>query len=487
MKLALPMKYIFFSLIILFSSFVFSYSGPDEPLRVIIETEPVIPFVGLEWKISLFVDHSEVSNVFVQTPPFPDDVVRLDRVRTEPYLMNSGNSEGEMWTLVEYFFVPLKPGQVMLPPFEIKTPMKNSFTSQMVFQIEAHEGTYLYQPELYWESPPQTIQKNQSTELLLVMQNNDPRKNLEDTLLINLDIPKSAIMEKIPLTSYDQERNIILRIKIIPLEEGTLSVNPITVEYDERLLASPSLQIQVIPNTAKNNQGVTRYELSAKELHFDLQGDVTHYDNSDTAFPPPRFFPAPLKKQYDNIIAQTETLWNNGEKVPALSFIRKAERDLTIGFSLRPFRKNLEQKLELGISEDETYLPVHLLLILSAIFFILSIIIFINLFLVRKKHIFHSFFRIVCSILLVICMTTALFCGIISTIDMIKKSGKDAPHQVILYETDAFRVPEISGAINGSFKEGESGVIRSSAGDWLYIETGSGQSGWVQSENVKHY
>jgi hypothetical protein len=477
-----------FMLMIITASSLFSYSGPDEPLTVIIETEPDIPFVGLEWKISLLVDHPEVGQVFIQTPPFSEDAVRLDRVRTEPYFMYSGNNLGESWTLVEFFFIPLKPGTIILPPFEIRTPEKNAFTSQMVFHIEAHEGTYIYQPELRWESVPDSLPQGKADELLLVMQNNDPQKKPDDSLLITIDIPEHAIMERISLSDDDRRKNGILRLRIIPLENETMFINPIIVEYEEFSLASPPLQIHVVPSSAANNQSVSAYSLSAEELnyHLDDENPASHeQDESSSSLR--RYFPSSLKKQYDEIIQKTEELWNNDEQAEALAFIRKAERESIIGFSLRSVRKNLEQELELGITDDEAYLPVKPLLILCAVFFILSIILFFKLIFSRKKKTSFSFFRIICYAVLVLCIIAALISAILGIIGIIKDSGKDAPHQVVLYQTDVYRVPEISGAVSGSFKEGEPGIIRSSAGDWLYIETRNGQAGWVQTNRVIRY
>jgi hypothetical protein len=485
--LNLQQKWSLFFLVLVFvcASSTFSYSGDDEPLRVITETESVIPLVGVEWKISLFVEYSEVSNVFVQMPQFPDDFVRLDRVRTEPHLMNSG----ETWTLVEFFFIPLKPGNVILPPFEIRTPEKNAFTSQMHFRIESLNGSYVYQPELHWQSPPETIQENQSAELLLVLQNNDPQKPFDDSLPINIDIPKQAIMEKIPLSPKDKERNGILRLKIIPLKEGIVSINSIIVEYDEMLLASPSLQIEIVSSSKSNAKHNSAYTLSDEELHYNLDiEDFSSSEQDNEKSENPHFLLIPFKKQYDSIVFHINELWQSGEKVQALAEIRKAERDVTIGYFLRPLRNQFEKELELGITEDETNLPVKLLFLLSFIFLMFSIMLCINLFFSNKhKNESISFFRIVCYCIFVVIIVGSIVCGALGTFGLMKSSAKTFPHQVVLYNSNFFGIPEISGAISGSFQDGECGIIRSVAGDWLYIETSNGKSGWVQQEFVIRY
>jgi hypothetical protein len=477
-----------FMLMIIFVSSIYSYSGPDEPLIVITKTEPDIPFVGLEWKLSFLVDYPEANNVFAEMPTFPPDVVRLDRIRKEPELIYGGEDDGETWTRLEYFFVPLKPGQIIIPSIEIRTPEKSIFTSQMFFRVEAPYGTYVYQPELRWTSLSNSFSQGSPSELLLLMQNNDPQKKPEDFLPAVIDLPQDAILERLPLTLEDTMRNGILRLKIIPLKEGMLTINPIIVEYEGVSLTSPPLQMQVTKKTTAGISSLPANSLSAEELNFILQEEsIPVREQDETVSLYLQFFPQPLKKQYDEIVKRTEKFWNSGEKAEALAFIRRAERDESIGFMFRPVRKNFEQKLGLSMTKDEDNIPIQFFLILCAVFFTLSIILLLSFFLIKKNYSSLSFFRILRYTMLVICIIASLISGAIAAAGILRRSGKEAPQQVILYNTDVYRVPEASAAVNGSFQEGESGLIRSSAGSWFYIETDSGQSGWVQSEFVIRY
>ncbi len=334
-----------FMVIMFFASSVFSYSDTDEPLSVITETGPATPVLGQEWKVLLFVDYSEANKVSVKVPPLPIDTIRLDRVKTEPYVMYSGKNAGETWTLVEIFFVPLRAGPVILQPFEIVVPGRNAFTSQMVFQIETSEADRVYNPQLRWESVPEFIPENQTAELLLIMQNGNTQKLPADSLPVTIDIPKGVIMERIPLNPRDRSRNGILRLRIIPLEKGTVFFNPVTLEYNGMLLASPPLEIRVLPASANPVPSVPSYTLSEEELRYVLSGEnIVSYNRKDDSPPYPAYLPVPLRKQYDEIIRKTEELWKAGKKVPAMAEIRKAERDLTVGFFLRQFRKELEQE-----------------------------------------------------------------------------------------------------------------------------------------------
>ncbi len=81
----------------------------------------------------------------------------------------------------------------------------------------------------------------------------------------------------------------------------------------------------------------------------------------------------------------------------------------------------------------------------------------------------------------------AVVSGGLGAAALLKRSGTEAPRQAVLYSTNSYRVPEESGGISGSFKDGEPGIIQAAAGDWLYIETISGKSGWVPLNKVTRY
>ncbi len=478
-----------FIIIVLASPVLFSYSGPDEPLSVIINSEPVTPVVGSEWKVLLWVDHPRANEVLVRIPVFPEEYIRLDRVITEPRVMSSGNNAGETWTLVEFFFIPLKAGQLVLQPFEVRIPGKSTTTSQMVFRIGMPQGIQVYHPELRWELVPESIPAGQTRELLLVMQNRDPRKPLGSSLHITLDIPGQAIMERVPLTSWDNLRGGVLRVKVTPLETGILSVSPIMVEYEGISLQSPALRIRITPGSGTRSP--PEYRLSREELDYRMSEDdpaVPGQESRTSSYT--GIFLGPLKQQYDEVIRRTEELWNRGEKVLAIAELRKAERDLTIGYALRPVRKDLEQTLGLGIMEDEKRLPVKLYWTLCFASLIVSLIIFLYLFFFRKKKNKSapvSFAQTLGYIILIVLVIGAVIWGIYGTVGVLRSSGKEFPGQAIFYNTDAYRVPELSGGVSGRFKEGQTGVIRAATEGWVYVETSDGKAGWIPRDRAVRY
>jgi hypothetical protein len=57
----------------------------------------------------------------------------------------------------------------------------------------------------------------------------------------------------------------------------------------------------------------------------------------------------------------------------------------------------------------------------------------------------------------------------------------------VLRETQAYRVPDLKGAVNSRFSEGQPVIVGDYGLDWCYAETTDGRSGWVPREAVITY
>jgi len=57
----------------------------------------------------------------------------------------------------------------------------------------------------------------------------------------------------------------------------------------------------------------------------------------------------------------------------------------------------------------------------------------------------------------------------------------------VLEQTPAYRVPDIKGAVNARFEEGQPVIIGTDHLDWCYAESPDGRSGWVKREAVISY
>ena len=57
----------------------------------------------------------------------------------------------------------------------------------------------------------------------------------------------------------------------------------------------------------------------------------------------------------------------------------------------------------------------------------------------------------------------------------------------VLEKTPAYRVPDLKGAVNARFGEGQPVIVGDYRGDWCYAESPDGRSGWVPREAVITY
>jgi hypothetical protein len=65
----------------------------------------------------------------------------------------------------------------------------------------------------------------------------------------------------------------------------------------------------------------------------------------------------------------------------------------------------------------------------------------------------------------------------------LSSAGKTA----VLERTPAYRVPDLKGAVNARFSEGQPVIVSDYLGDWCYAESPDGRSGWVLREAVIIY
>jgi len=60
-------------------------------------------------------------------------------------------------------------------------------------------------------------------------------------------------------------------------------------------------------------------------------------------------------------------------------------------------------------------------------------------------------------------------------------------NSAILLKTEALRVPDTGGAVNTRFSEGQPVKLRTSPGEWYFVESADGRQGWVPAEAVIPY
>ena len=205
--------------------------------------------------------------------------------------------------------------------------------------------------------------------------------------------------------------------------------------------------------------------------------------------PPPPAFPETgpepfflFRAGYDRTVAKARDLWDGNQKAEALAELRRGERDLSSGYALAPLRRAAERSLGIDFTGDEKRRPrrISLALVLGGSI-LLPLIPVIRFFRSRRGKgpplspwAYRSIFGIVIGI---------FGAGIFGLTGGMGKLSRE----VVLRSCAAYRVPEIQGAVNIFFTEGQPARVRSMADLWVYVESPDGKAGWVLREKVISY
>jgi len=222
----------------------------------------------------------------------------------------------------------------------------------------------------------------------------------------------------------------------------------------------------------------------------DAETDVS---NARIPFPGEREIHIPfLNNEYRRICAKVRDLWDNGFRAEALAEIRRNERDSLAGRSLVPLRRDMENALGLGFTEDEKWRPLMIPVVLwiIAAFLVFSAVSTLLIFrpkLLRKyvtsRH--RGGFRAV------IVLVSLLGLALIILTEGMENLPVGRPGQpgrtAVLRETFAYRVPDDLGAVNTKFDEGQPVIVGDYSLDWYNAESPDGRSGWVKRDAVIKY
>jgi len=481
-KFSCSLVLVFLTLMLLILSF-FNLDGlhadEGEVLDVLIETSPANPVVNTLWSVYVLVKHPSPREVSVEPPRFPSSL-SLERVRAEART----NAQGERWTRVEFLFTPLLADTVTLDPFDVKTPLGRALTPAINVSFSEDTVRRRYDPRFRWQGRVPSVSAGNKAELLLELVNWDPMKTVPQGFFQG-KAPANAILEE---SMPSGERGAYsYTISIIPLDNSSVKIGPVSFRYDIYTLTVPEITVPVVP------AGRT------KSLPDDRE--VTPQDNTELSEALPLLFPSGRGKvfflfqgEYDEAIAKARYLWEEGHYAETLAELRKNERDSLFGPYLVPLRMEVEKAMGLGFTENERWHPFRIPLTAWAISGFIIILAGIILFTFRpqrrikwKSAIFHrgnNFF-------IIIALVFAVALGFIVLEESISKfsfgGSGSAGKTGILKETQGYRIPDYKGAISEKFMEGQPASIGDYRGDWCFAETPDGRSGWVPRVAVIPY
>jgi hypothetical protein len=468
----------FFIRVVFFKTVLWAEEG--EILEVQIETSPSDPTVNNPLSVYVLVKHPNPRGVNVEPPRFPSSLA-LERVSAEVRT----NDQGERWTSVEFLFTPLRAGSITFEPFEVKTPANRNFSSAVIVSIGEDTARRYYEPSFRWLGRAPTIVTGERGELFLELLNWDPVRKVPQGVLQG-KAPETAILEESP--PYKVREGVYrYTITVIPLDSGAVKLEDVSFYSDIYALTIPQITVPVRPA-----RRVSDLPGEVKEVPPDSarQDDITI-----PVFPGGRekvFFL--FRGEYNQIVTKAKTLWEESRRAEALAEIRQNERDRLSGPFLVSLRRDTEQALGLGLTDNERWRPLKIPLPLWVIFGF--IILSAGVFLFILRPIMGSQRRIILIrkgnglVIIIVLVFVAVLISVFLEEGMENfpggspaSSGKAA----VLKATQGYRIPDFKGAVSDHFDEGQPVVVGDYNGDWCFAETPDGRSGWVPRVSVVPY
>jgi len=211
--------------------------------RVLIQTTPDRPVEGSPLTLTLLVDHSNPDEVNVLAPPFSEDII-LDYMLKGPRV----NEGSEKWTAIEFRFSHINHGTVTFDPFTVITPKGQSRTAAFVIDVQEPSpntagGKTLFR--LSWENVPANLKIGENAIVSLRVNGWKDAFSLPSSGLFLPPVPMGHIVESLPISEKEKSLGIALKLRIIPLQTGMLTITNRRLTTDNAIYEMPVLRIQV--------------------------------------------------------------------------------------------------------------------------------------------------------------------------------------------------------------------------------------------------
>ena len=220
--------------------------------RVLIQTAPDRPVEGSTLTITLLIAHNNPDEINVMAPPFTD-IILLDYMLKGPKAI----SDTQIWTAIEFRFTLNGRGTVTFEPFTIMTPQGRFQTdpfSVVVYRPPDGSGgtgeTALFR--LSWENAPAGLKIGENAVVTLRVNGWKSGSALPADSLFLPPVPMGHIVESIPLSENEKKAGIALKLRIIPLQTGVLTILNRRLTIENAIYDVPALRIPV--NRAKTEQ-----------------------------------------------------------------------------------------------------------------------------------------------------------------------------------------------------------------------------------------
>jgi len=493
-------------------------SGVVIPVEIRTETSSASPTVNIPWSVYIMVKHPNPQEVNVRAPRFPQPLI-LERVRSETRFIRreqvpmelapagsttgdaAGAIQGDRWTRVEFLFTPISAGTVTIRPFEITVLNQHIETAEITVRIRETTVRQNFNPQLRWQGQVNpasgaTVVTGERAEFFLELTNWDPSQQAPRNIFHGR-APRNAILEE-SLPAEAGRGVYRYSVFIIPLEGSKVELESFLFRSGSYTITVPAFGVPVLAAVSDSASTDVIENENPPDLLMPDEYMGTAFLNRVIPFPENwekklSFF----NSEYNAVCARVRDLWDRGLRAEALAEIRRNERDSLIGRSYVSLRRDMEQALGLGFTEDEKWLPLRVSVLswVIAVFLIISAVSVLLIFrppfnrnVIFRKNVTSrrlGGFKAVIVLVLLLGLTLIFLEEGIGNLPIgrPRSPGKTA----VLRETQAYRVPDSRGAVNARFGEGQPVIVGDSSLDWCSAESPDGRYGWVRREAVITY
>jgi uncharacterized membrane protein YphA (DoxX/SURF4 family) len=443
----------------------------QDDVKILFEFAPDTVVQDELFTINLLVNHPDPNEIYVRLPDFQDDF-RIESMRTEVQVMLDSRRSSEQWTVFEFILAAGEPGPKELGSFKVTAREQTKSTNPVTVNVRPSERRNL-NTRLVWAGVNvymDAVNQGGVYEAALRVENRE-RGKLYPALTARIDAPLNAIAEEVPLSKNDYDSGVVLRLRIVPLNEQPVKINPVSVYYERSFIEIPPLVINVLPfieNTPETelletqeppqniSAAVPDTEARIKPVSFSVPTDgITFFESGARA-----------------CIAEAERLWVGEKYAAALAVLRRGEITLFAVGAVKKVRVACEDALNLPPAPNWTWLPRIPLTAVS----VLSVAAFIIL-LCGGKSRYASLPPLLIS-----------FFFSVSAVSVLSVSYFYEKDKAVLKKCEAYPIPEDGVKADLFFMEGEPVNIRSESDSWVYVESFRAnvleKYGWVKKENA---
>jgi hypothetical protein len=209
----------------------FAQTGPDEPLKVLVEAEQEGLEVGVLFLLTLVVNHAEIAEVEVVPPDF-GEAFRIERQRVSSRYAAAGTMlrntpardaatvAAARASVFEFTLLPLEEGAQLLPPFVVRARGMETRTEEIPLTIAAPRALRIA-PMLRWQTPLPPLKVGEQVVIRLLVSDSRNLTRASFTPL-RFEAPPEAIVES--RVVFGETAAAVIELRVIPMYEGAFVI-----------------------------------------------------------------------------------------------------------------------------------------------------------------------------------------------------------------------------------------------------------------------